>query len=244
MAARRRGAESLPAMTAASPSARLVPRSVARALPVVAPEANVVEAAGVEQAASPPLVASIPSAGVAPTLASAAANARALAAESAALEAVLLKLRREHDAASALALLDQSDALFARGSLGLEAKVARVDALLALGRKREALALLERLPFAQVGRGSELRLVRAELRAGSDCGSALADFDLLTRLALPPPLAERVVYGRAACELQVGDDAHARTDFAAYLKQFPEGRFAATVRQQLARRGEKAPEQH
>ena len=244
VAARRRGAaESLPGMTAVSPSAPAVSPSVVAAVPVAAPAANVIEAASMVKAASPPIVAAIPSAGVAPTSTSAAANASALAAESAALEAALLKLRREHDAAGALALLDQSDALFARGSLGLEAKIARVDSLLALGRKREALLLLERLPFAQVGRGSELRLLRAELRARSDCGSALADFDLLTRVALPPLLAERAVYGRAACELQVGDDAHARSDFGAYLQRYPEGRFATNVRQQLARLGEKAPEQ-
>ena len=187
---------------------------------------------------SAPSLLLAPSAGA--TMAPASASST-LAAESAALERVLLKLRREHDPAGALELLDQSDALFARGSLALEARVARLDALLALGRKQEALSILNHLPFAQIGRGGELRLVRAELRASTDCALALADFDALTRQSLAPALAERALYGRAACELQVGDSAHARGDFAQYLQQYPQGRFAANVQRQLGTRAEKAP---
>ena len=243
VAARRHAA--LPPPTAANSAAGTLPRRTARGpLPVaMPPEPYLVADSGVAEAASPSVVPSAPSGNLALPSASAAASASALAAESAALENVLVKLRREHDAAGALTLLDRSEALFARGSLGLEAKVARVDALLSLGRKREALAILERLPFAQIGRGGELRLLRAELRAGTDCASALADFDVLAKQTLASPLAERAVYGRAACELQVGDDAHARTDFARYLQQYPAGRFAGNVRQQLARLREKAPEQ-
>ena len=172
----------------------------------------------------------------------ASAKASALAAESAALEGVLVKLRRERNPQDALMLLDQSDALFSHGSLALEARVARVDALLALGRKREALTILERLPFAQIGRGGELRVVRAELRAGSDCALALADFDALTAQALSPPLAERALYGRAACELQVGDRTHAESDLKQYLARFPQGRFNTSARSELAKLTGKTPE--
>ena len=243
VAARRHAPAEGPAPTAAAP--RAVPtqsqRTIAKAAPIATPEAPLISDTGAAEAANPPVVASAPSVSLVLPLASSASSTSALAAESAALESVLLKLRREHDAAGALALLDRSEVLFARGSLGLEAKVARVDALLSLGRKREALAILERLPFAQIGRGGELRLLRAELRAGTDCASALADFDVLAKQALAAPLAERAMYGRAACELRVGDDAHARADFAGYLRKYPEGRFAGDVRQQLARWGEKAP---
>jgi hypothetical protein len=142
----------------------------------------------------------------------------------------LVKLRREHDARGALALPDESQALFARGTLSLEAEVARLDALLQLGRRAEALRILEHLPFAQVGRGGELRV----LRAADDCGRALADFDVLVNQPLPLPLLERAIYGRAACELQVGDRSQAGRDFNRYLTRFPQGRFAARVRSQLA----------
>ena len=168
------------------------------------------------------------------------AEPSALAAEALVLERALVKLRREHDAQGALAVLDESRALFAQGTLALEAQMARVDALLALERRSEALAILEQLPLAQIGRGGELRLIRAELRANADCARALTDFDALVTQALAAPLMERVLYGRAACELQVGDRAHAEQDLNQYLKRFPQGRFAARVQAQLARPSDKA----
>jgi hypothetical protein len=170
-----------------------------------------------------------------------AADEGALAAESLALQNVLVKLRREHDASGALALLDQSQALFAHGALALEAQVARVDALLLLGRQNDALAILNGLPLGHMGRGGELRLQRAELRARTDCGLALADFDALTRQALPPALAERALYGRAGCERRIGDDSHAQSDLRDYLTRFPNGRFSAEARRQLARMPQNSP---
>ena len=164
-----------------------------------------------------------------------AADESALAAESLALQGVLVRLRREHDAQGALALLDQSQALFAHGAFALEAQVARVDALLLLGRRDEALAILNRLPLTHIGRGGELRLQRAELRARTDCGLALVDFDALARQALAPALAERALYGRAACELRVGDDNHAQADLRDYLTRFPKGRFVTQARGQVSR---------
>ena len=158
-----------------------------------------------------------------------------------ALQSVLVKLRREHDAAGALALLDQSQNLFAHGALSLEAQVARVDALLLLERQNEALAILNHLPLARLSRGGELRLQRAELRARTDCGLALADFDALTRQTLAPALTERAAYGRAVCELRVGDDRHAQSDLRDYLTRFPKGRFSAEAANQLARMPEKSP---
>jgi len=168
------------------------------------------------------------------------AEPSALAAEALVLERALVKLRREHDAQGALAVLDESRALFAQGTLALEAQMARVDALLALGRRSEALSILEQLPLARIGRGGELRLIRAELRANADCARALTDFDALVTQALAAPLMERVLYGRAACELQVGDRAHAEQDLNQYLTRFPQGRFAARVQAQLARPSDKA----
>lgn len=179
-----------------------------------------------------PVVAPAPRASSPPR---SSADAKALAAETEVMERVLLKLRKERDPRGALALLDQSQALFTHGSLGLEAQVARIDALLALSRNAEALALLERVPFAQVGRGGELRLVRAELRAASDCGRALADFDVLVKQPLSAPLAERALYGRAACELGVGDREQGKRDLNQYLARFPHGRFAADVAARLDR---------
>jgi len=170
----------------------------------------------------------------------AASAASTLAAETEALARVLVLLRREHDARSALAALDQSQSLLEHGTLSLEARVARVDALLQLGRRAEALEILDHLPFTQVGRGGELRLMRAELRAADDCGRALVDFDALVTQSLSANLSDRAFYGRAACELRLGDDAHAERDFNQYLARFPQGRFATEVRAQLSKLTAKA----
>ncbi|HEY3254378.1 MAG TPA: hypothetical protein VGJ91_10530, partial [Polyangiaceae bacterium] len=180
---------------------RLIPEKSLRASPEQQPArplgSGQPSASGEPSAVQAPAAASVDQRGAPP----AAADSSGLAAEARALELALFKLRREHDARGALAVLDESRALFARGALALEAQVARVDALLALGRRAEALAILEQLPLAQIGRGGELQLMRAELRAANDCGYALADFDLLVTRSLAAPLLERVLYGRAACEL-------------------------------------------
>ncbi len=153
-----------------------------------------------------------------------------LAAESKALEPAIGALRRERDAARALTLLGSYESSFPHGVLSLEARVLRVDALLALGRRADALPVLDALPLDRVGRGVELRLVRAELRAASDCRSALPDFDRVLSAAPAPSLDERALRGRALCRASSGDAAGARSDAERYLARYPAGRFAAELR--------------
>jgi len=86
-------------------------------------------------------------------------------------------LRQGNDPKGALQILDVYGKTFSNGVLTAEAKTARVDALLALGRKPQALALLMRFDLATWPRGGELRLLRAELLADKgDCVSALKEF--------------------------------------------------------------------
>jgi tetratricopeptide (TPR) repeat protein len=156
-----------------------------------------------------------------------------LGRESELLARALAKLRRDHDARAALALLDEHARDFPAGSLRLEADVARVDALLALGQRAEALGMLERLPIDRLGRGAELRVLRGELRAQRDPASAVADFDRALAAELSPELAERALFGRAGSHLRLGDETRGRADLEAYLARFPNGRFANDARRRL-----------
>jgi hypothetical protein len=150
-------------------------------------------------------------------------------------------LRRDHAPARALEQLDAYLARFPAGQLRLEARLARLDALLALGRRPAALAALEELPRDQVSRRPELLLLRGELLAGATrCGRAIADFTALLEGAAGGPTRsldqqERALYGRASCRATLGQTGAARADLEAYLRRFPEGTFAAAVRRALDR---------
>jgi len=157
----------------------------------------------------------------------------ALGRESELLARALAKLRRDRDAGAALVLLDEHAREFPAGALRQEADVARFDALLALGRDGEALALLERLPIDRLGRGAELRVIRGELRAKRDPRRAIADFDRALSMTLGPELEERALFGRAASRLRAGDENGGRADLTTYLAKHPNGRFAAEARRRL-----------
>lgn len=155
-----------------------------------------------------------------------------LGLEAASLEAALTELRGGGTARAERALqqLDRHLREFSGGALELEARIARVDALLTLGKRQDARRELAKLPIERVGRKHELRLIRAELAADQDCGQALPDFQVLVEQPLPRAFAERALFGRGACLLRLGDAPAAERDFARYLERFPDGRFAAQIR--------------
>jgi hypothetical protein len=125
-------------------------------------------------------------------------------------------------------------ARYPEGTLKHEAESARIDALLLLGRDDDALAELRRLPLQAQGRDLELRLIRGELAAATDCARAVADFDRVLAERAPEAFAERALHGRAACRARLGDQAGAKRDLAAYLRRFPAGRFAPEARRRIA----------
>jgi len=179
----------------------------------------------------------------APPAAAAAAPAAppatsALAGETPLLGEALTRLRQQHDARGALATLDQYRARYPNGTLKREAEGARIDALLLLGRNAEALTELRALTLRPAGRDQELRVIRGELSAASDCGRAVVDFDQVLAEQAPAPFVERALHGRAACRLRLGNEAGAIHDLSEYLQRFPQGRFAAEARRTLeGRRG-------
>jgi hypothetical protein len=162
--------------------------------------------------------------------------------EAALMARAFRSLRGEHDPAGALSLLDTHASRFPAGRLAAEASLARVEALLALGRRGEALAVLDRdaggrglvAGSAAGERGRERALLRGELRAEAGrCTEAIADFAAADHDA-PAEIVARALWGRAACRARVGDEAAARRDLARYLIAFPAGPSAHKARRWLA----------
>jgi hypothetical protein len=142
----------------------------------------------------------------------------------------MVQLRQRRDGAGALVTLNEYLARYPRGMLSGEARGARIDALLLLQRKNEALRALDAATLEPVGRGQELLVIRGELRARRDCAGASRDFDQVLGSSAPAPLQERALFGRAVCRRRLGNEEGARADAEAYLARFPTGRFVASVR--------------
>jgi hypothetical protein len=158
----------------------------------------------------------------------------AIAVEQALLGQAMRMLRDGHDAQTALALLAEHAERFPKGALHAEETILRIEALLALGQRNEALAVLDRFPLASLPNRDEQFVVRGELRAANGrWREAKQDFDdVLKTPGLPAASAkirniqERALWGRASARSRLGDQDGARADLNLYLRHFPAGRFA------------------
>ncbi len=143
-------------------------------------------------------------------------------------------LRSRGDAAAALQSLDDYDGRFPNGVLRSESRVARVEALLTLDRRKEALRLLE----AAEGGGAltrDVRVTRGELLAESNrCADAVRDFDAVLAARDSDPAGGRALYGRAGCRLRSGDSPAARRDLSRYLAVHGDGPSAAAAQRALS----------
>lgn len=188
-------------------------------------------------AAMPPaLPATGPAPGISPPAASAAGDA-SLLAESQLLGQALQRLHRERDPRGALSVLDTYTSQFSQGRLRDEAQAARVDALMQLDRRTDALQVLDGASLSRLARGGELRLLRGELRAHAGrCREALGDFSATWQAEQnrEGEGGQRALYGLATCRLALGERGLARDALRQYLDRYPAGRFSDAARDALS----------
>jgi hypothetical protein len=156
-----------------------------------------------------------------------------LADESRRLGQVYAQLRRQRNADAALAEIAAYMRAHPDGVLMNEARLAQIDAFLLKGQSDDALAALAQVKLGSRPREQELRLIRGELRARTDCRAALVDFSAVLAIPAGDALHERALRGRAGCELRQGDEAAARVDLTEYLRRFPDSQHAPRARAQL-----------
>jgi tetratricopeptide (TPR) repeat protein len=156
-----------------------------------------------------------------------------IAEESRLLTAALHLLRQQHDPRSALSALDEYGKRFPSGTLSREATLARIDALLELEDRADALEILDRAQLTELPRARELAVLRGELRgAAGRCNQAMADLGSALD-GSGDALEERALWGRASCRSRLGDSAGARSDLGQIISRFPQGSFASKARQAL-----------
>jgi hypothetical protein len=134
-------------------------------------------------------------------------------------EAIKL-LRVARDPKSALTMLDRHASELRENSLGHEALILRVEALLVLERQDEVLRILDSAALADVAASHSLLVTRGKLRAAAHrCGEGIGDFELVLAESRQP---ERdALMGRAICRQRLGDVAGARADLERYRREFP-----------------------
>lgn len=149
--------------------------------------------------------------------------------------AAFRELRSSGNAAAALRALDQYERHFPAGALRDEARIARVEALLTLNRRQEALRLLEGFDASGGTLTRDARATRGELLAENGrCAQALRDFDAVVAVRDGDGPGGRALYGRASCRLSGGDRQAARQDLLRYLSLHPNDPLSANARRVLS----------
>jgi hypothetical protein len=153
--------------------------------------------------------------------------------ETAPLATALVQLHAKHDPEGALAIFEAYNFEHPNSALKGEAAVGQIEALLALDRDTEALALLEamqRQGFLGVPRVSDLQLLHAELLGKLDrCEQAVPVLAEYVLPSTPGVQRERALIARASCRAKLKDLEGSREDLQTYLREFPRGRFAPKV---------------
>jgi hypothetical protein len=213
--------------------------------PIVAPPA-LMDALVAEAAPLPEMPRARPAVGpvAAPPTPESAVVESPAAEEARLLNAAFHALRAESRADAALAALDDYERRFPSGLLGREARLARVEALLALGERARALAVLDPLDADGAALPRAARVARGELRVEAGrCAEAAPDFAAALASSDEGDAGARALHGLASCALRTGDAPAAVAALTRYLEVHPSGAHAAEAREALARlsAGSRAP---
>jgi tetratricopeptide (TPR) repeat protein len=154
--------------------------------------------------------------------------------EAALLRRILELAKSPRGANQALDAIADYRRRFPAGTLGREADLAEVRADVALDRRREAIETLDQLlSLSDPPRAAALSLLRGELLAKQDrCTEALASWSALAVQSSGEN--ERLLHGRASCLATLGRWSESQAVYRAYLKAFPQGRFAGDARVALS----------
>ncbi|HXU01526.1 MAG TPA: hypothetical protein VN903_11060 [Polyangia bacterium] len=231
--AHRRGS---PARAAATPPVVEVAPAPQVAAPAPAPNAEALEISVAPPVRRPVRPASAPAPRVLPSREPPAEAPPPGEADD--LAAALRQLRGDGDARGALARLDDYQRRHPTGALAREAALARVEALLSLGRDTAALDVLDGLALDGAEVDRRVALARAELRAAAGrCADAVGDFARARSGDANDDVAARALYGEGVCDLRTGDRRAARAAFETYQRRFPNGPRRADVERALANLG-------
>jgi tetratricopeptide (TPR) repeat protein len=124
-----------------------------------------------------------------------------LAEETHRLSSAIAQLRREANPAGALQEIDEYRRAYPKAHFASEARMLRIEALIALNYRHEALDELSPAEIPTLPRGEELWVVRGEILLQlSRWQEALDAFDAALRVARTDALIERALAGRAAAQ--------------------------------------------
>jgi len=125
---------------------------------------------------------------------------QAPSSEARSLADALALWRRDGNADAALAMLAVHDRRYPRGVFAVESKIARAEILLALGRRPEALAVLDSLTLQGLPRARELETIRGELRVDAGrCPGARVDLADVLRGTSDDEFRKRASRALAQC---------------------------------------------
>jgi hypothetical protein len=123
-----------------------------------------------------------------------------IVAESRAFAEVIESWRRQHEAGTALLVLDAYERRYPMGHMLLEARVLRAEIYLAQGQNDAALTVLDAMALSGLPRARELQTVRGELRVKAGrCREARADLGDVLEKNLNDALAGRATRALSRC---------------------------------------------